>query len=180
MVSRRLGRDGVTPPMQGWPMPVEPPPVLEPAISLAIMRQESNFDIGIISGSGARGLMQLMPATAQTVARRLGEPTSATLLTTDPGHNMRMGTAYLLEVLEKFDNSVPLAAAAYNAGPNRVAQWLVDNGDPRVGDLSMIDWIEMIPFNETRNYVQRVLENVVIYQARRTGTLPATMAQWSR
>ncbi|MGD0433900.1 MAG: transglycosylase SLT domain-containing protein, partial [Acetobacteraceae bacterium] len=89
-------------------------------------------------------------------------------------------TAYLLEVLEKFDNSVPLAAAAYNAGPNRVAQWLVDNGDPRVGDLSMIDWIEMIPFNETRNYVQRVLENVVIYQARRTGTLPATMAQWSR
>jgi soluble lytic murein transglycosylase len=93
---------------------------------------------------------------------------------------MRMGTAYLLEVLEKFDNSVPLAAAAYNAGPNRVAQWLVDNGDPRVGDLSMIDWIEMIPFNETRNYVQRVLENVVIYQARRTGTLPATMAQWSR
>ena len=156
----------VMPPMQGWPIPVEPPPVPEPAVSLAIMRQESNFDIGIISPSGARGLMQLMPATARPVAHRLGEPTSATLLTTDPGHNMRMGTAYLLEVLEKFDNSVPLAAAAYNAGPNRVTQWLAENGDPRVGDQSMIDWIEMIPFNETRNYVQRVLENVVVYQAR--------------
>jgi soluble lytic murein transglycosylase len=188
LVARRLGREGVVPPMQGWPMPVEPPPVLEPAVSLAIMRQESNFDVGIISPSGARGLMQLMPATAQTVSRRIGEPTSALLLTTDPGHNMRLGTAYLREVLDKFDNFVPLAAAAYNAGPHRVTQWLVDNGDPRgvTPDASgatthgMIDWIEMIPFNETRNYVQRVLENVVIYQARRTGALPPMMAQWSR
>jgi soluble lytic murein transglycosylase len=180
LITRRLGRDGITPPMQGWPMPVEPPPVLEPAVSLAIMRQESNFDVGIVSPSGARGLMQLMPGTARLVAKRLGEPTSEDRLTTDPGHNMRMGTAYLAEVLEKFDNSVPLAAAAYNAGPHRVTQWLIDNGDPRGGDASMIDWIEMIPFNETRNYVQRVLENVVVYQARRTGTLPAMMTQWSR
>jgi soluble lytic murein transglycosylase len=124
--------------------------------------------------------MQLMPATAQTVAHRLGEPTSMTMLTTDASHNMRMGTAYLLEMLAKFANSVPLAAAAYNAGPNRVTQWLTENGDPRVGDASMIDWIELIPFNETRNYVQRVLENFVVYQARRTGTLPSMMAQWSR
>jgi soluble lytic murein transglycosylase len=91
-----------------------------------------------------------------------------------------MGTAYFQEVLAKFDNSVPLAAAAYNAGPNRVTQWLVENGDPRVEGQSMIDWIEMIPFNETRNYVQRVLENIVVYQARRSGTLPAMMAQWSQ
>jgi soluble lytic murein transglycosylase len=179
MVTRRLGRDGVTPPMQGWPAPYDPPPVVEPAFSLAIMRQESNFDVGIVSPSGARGLMQLMPGTARLVARRLGEPTSDSLLTTDAGHNMRMGTAYLLEVLQTFDNSVPLAAAAYNAGPHRVTQWLADNGDPRVGQQSMIDWIEMIPFNETRNYVQRVLENAVVYQARRTGTLPSMMAQWS-
>jgi len=178
--TRRLGRDGIVPPMLGWPIPVEPPPVLEPAVSLAIMRQESNFDVGIVSPAGARGLMQLMPATARVVARLLGEPTSETLLTTDPAHNMRMGTAYLLEVLEKFDNSVPLAAAAYNAGPHRVTQWLADNGDPRAGGQDMIDWIEMIPFNETRNYVQRVLENIVVYQARRAGTLPAAMAQWSR
>ena len=188
LVARRLGRDGIVPPMQGWPVPVEPPPVLEPAVSLAIMRQESNFDVGIISSSGARGLMQLMPATARTVSRRVGEPTSDVLLTTDPGHNMRLGTAYLREVLDKFDNFVPLAAAAYNAGPHRVTQWLTDNGDPRgiapdapgAATQSMIDWIELIPFNETRNYVQRVLENVVIYQARRTGTLPPAMTQWSR
>jgi soluble lytic murein transglycosylase len=179
-IARRLGRDGIMPPMQGWPVPVEPPPVPEPAVSLAVMRQESNFDIGIVSSAGARGLMQLMPATARLVARRLGEPTSDFLLTTDPGHNMRMGAAYLQQVLEKFDNSVPLAAAAYNAGPNRVTQWLTENGDPRVGTQSMIDWIQMIPFNETRNYVERVLENVVVYQARRTGTLPAMMPQWSR
>ena len=80
---------------------------------------------------------------------------------------------------------MPLAAAAYNAGPHRVARWLIDNGDPRVadprgGDQSMIDWIEMIPFNETRNYVQRVMENVVVYQLLRIGTLPPVMTQWSR
>ena len=180
LITRRLGRDGIVPPMQGWPVPFEPPPPPEPAFSLGIMRQESNFDVGIVSSSGARGLMQLMPGTAQTVAHRLGEGTSSVLLTSDPGHNMRMGTAYLQEMSEKFDNSVPLAAAAYNAGPHRVTQWLIDNGDPRVGDASMIDWIEMIPFNETRNYVERVLENVVVYQARRTGTLPSMMPQWSR
>jgi soluble lytic murein transglycosylase len=179
-VTRRLGRDGIMPPMQGWPVPFEPPPPPEPAVSLGIMRQESNFDVSIVSSAGARGLMQLMPGTARQVAHRLGEPTSEVLLTADAAHNMRMGTAYLQEVLEKFDGSVPMAAAAYNAGPHRVTQWLIDNGDPRAGGQSMIDWIEMIPFNETRNYVQRVMENVVVYQARRTGTLPAMMMQWSR
>jgi soluble lytic murein transglycosylase len=180
IVVRRLGRDGVMPPMQGWPVVVDPPPIPEPAVSLAIMRQESNFDNGSISSSGARGLMQLMPATARLVAQRLGEATSDQLLTTDPAHNMRVGTAYLQQMLEQFGGYVPLAAAAYNAGPNRVNQWLAENGDPRVGNLSMIDWIEMIPYNETRNYVQRVLENVVVYQARLNGTLPPTMAQWTR
>ena len=180
LVTRRLGRDGVVPPMQGWPVPVEPPNVVEPALSLAISRQESNFDVAIVSPAGARGLMQLMPATARQVARRLGEPTSDLLLTSDPNHNMRLGTAYLREVLDKFDNYVPLAAAAYNAGPHRVTQWLAENGDPRAGGQDMIDWIETIPFNETRNYVHRVLENTVVYQARRAGTLPGTIAQWSR
>ena len=181
LITRRLGRDGIMPPLQGWPAPVEPPAALvEPSVSLAIMRQESNFDVGIVSSAGARGLMQLMPATAQSVARRLREPTSLARLTTDSGHNMRLGTAYLREVMEKFDNSVPMAAAAYNAGPHRVTQWITENGDPRAADQSMIDWIEMIPFNETRNYVQRVLENIVVYQARRTGTLPDMMPQWSK
>ncbi len=180
IVVRRLGRDGVMPPMQGWPVVVDPPPIPEPAVSLAIMRQESNFDTGSISPSGARGLMQLMPGTARLVAHRLGEPTSNELLTADPEHNMRMGTAYLQQMLEQFGDFVPLAAAAYNAGPNRVNEWLAENGDPRVANQSMIDWIELIPFNETRNYVQRVSENVVVYQARLYGTLPPTMAQWSR
>jgi soluble lytic murein transglycosylase len=180
IVVRRLGRDGIIPPLQGWPVAVDPPPTPEPAVSLAIMRQESNFDIGSISPSGARGLMQLMPATARLVAHRLGEPTSTDLLTTDARHNMRVGTAYLQEMLDRFGNCVPLAAAAYNGGPHRVDQWLAENGDPRAGGLSMIDWIEMIPYNETRNYVQRVLENVVVYQARLNGTLPPTMTQWTR
>ncbi len=179
IVTRRLGRDGVMPPMQGWPVPYQPPPQPDPAFSLAIMRQESNFDLGIVSGSGARGLMQLMPATASLVAHRLGEPTSVPRLTTDAGHNMLLGTEYLQEMLEKFDGSLPLAAAAYNSGPNRVAQWLSDNGDPRLPGQSMIDWIELIPYNETRNYVQRVLENVVVYQARLNGTPPSAMSQWS-
>jgi soluble lytic murein transglycosylase len=180
LISRRLGRDGIVPPMQGWPVPVEPPALtVDPNFSLAITRQESNFDVGIVSSSGARGLMQLMPATARVVARRLGESTSEFLLTSDPGNNMRLGTAYLAEMLEKFDNSVPLAAAAYNAGPHRVTQWLTENGDPRLDGQSMIDWIELIPFNETRNYVHRVIENIVVYQARRTATLPSMMAQWS-
>ena len=180
MIARRLGRDGFTPPAQGWPMPYEPPPVTDPAFSLSIMRQESNFDLAIVSPSGARGLMQLMPATATTVAKSIGAPVSVPSLTVDPAYNMRLGTAYLREVLDKFDNFLPLAAAAYNAGPHRVTQWLADIGDPRVGQVPMVDWIEAIPFNETRNYVQRVLENVVVYQARRAGTLPAAIGQWNR
>ena len=82
-------------------------------------------------------------------------------------HNIRLGTAYLQEVLTRFDGNVPLAAAAYNAGPHRVAQWLGDNGDPRTGPIGMVDWIELIPVAETRNYVQRVTENVVMYRARK-------------
>jgi soluble lytic murein transglycosylase len=111
--------------------------------------------------------MQLMPATARTVAGRIGEQTSLMALTTDAAHNMRLGTAYLQAMLDQFGGSLPLAVAAYNAGPNRVAEWLAANGDPRAGAVDMLDWIELIPFTETRNYVQRVLENVVIYRAKR-------------
>ena len=93
---------------------------------------------------------------------------------------MRLGTAYLHEMLDRFDNSLPLAAAAYNAGPHRVDQWLAENGDPRTGPIDMLDWIELIPFSETRNYVQRVLENVVIYRARRGDSTPTLLAQWTR
>jgi soluble lytic murein transglycosylase len=136
------------------------------------MRQESSFEVAAVSSSGARGLMQLMPATAQTVAKQLGVPASIPTLTTNADHNMQLGTAYLQEVLAQFGDCLPLAAAAYNAGPHRVTQWLADNGDPRAGPIDMVDWIELIPFNETRNYVQRVTENVVIYRARRNDPAP--------
>jgi len=160
-------------------MPFDPPPPLDPAVSLGIMRQESGFDIAAISPSGARGLMQLMPATAQTVAKQIGVGTSLAALIADPAHNMALGTRYLQDLLDRFGGALPLAVAGYNGGPHRVDQWLAENGDPRVGPIDMIDWIELIPFNETRNYVQRVLENVVIYRARRGEATPTLLAQWT-
>jgi soluble lytic murein transglycosylase len=180
-VARRMGRDGLSLPEAGWPIAVQPPEgPADPSVALGVIRQESSFDIGAISPSGARGLMQLMPFTAQSVAKRIGTGTSQVSLTADPTHNMRLGIAYLREMLDQFDNSLPLAIAAYNAGPHRVDQWLAENGDPRVGPVDMLDWIELIPFNETRNYVQRVLENVVIYRARRGDSTSTLLAQWTQ
>jgi soluble lytic murein transglycosylase len=180
-VARRMGRDGIALPEAGWPVAAEPPAdALPPAVALGIIRQESSFDIGAVSPSGARGLMQLMPFTAQAVAKEVGVQTTLISLTADPAHNMRLGTTYLREMLDHFGNALPLAVAAYNAGPHRVDQWLGDNGDPRVGPVDMLDWIELIPFNETRNYVQRVLENVVIYRARLGENTPTLLAQWTQ
>ena len=180
-VARRMGRDGLALPEAGWPIAADPPDgTVDASVALGLIRQESSFDIGAVSPSGARGLMQLMPLTAQAVAKQIGTATSLPTLTSDPAHNMRLGTAYLREMLDRFDNSLPLAVAAYNAGPHRVDQWLPENGDPRVGPIDMLDWIELIPINETRNYVQRVLENVVIYRARRGETTPTLLAQWTK
>jgi soluble lytic murein transglycosylase len=165
-IARRvMARHGTVLPQAGWPTPFSPPPEVEPALALALMRQESNFETNAVSPAGARGLMQLMPATARGMARELGEPSLATRLF-EPLANMRLGTAYLAKRLEDFDRAVPLALAAYNAGAHRVRQWLSVNGDPRVGETDPIDWIELIPFNETRNYVMRVIESQTIYQAR--------------
>jgi soluble lytic murein transglycosylase len=180
-VARRMGRDGLVLPEVGWPIAAEPPAgPIDPAVALGLIRQESNFDVGAVSPSGARGLMQLMPSTAQAVAKQAGIATSLVSLTSDPSHNMRLGTAYLQEMLDRFGNSLPLAVAAYNAGPHRVDEWLAENGDPRAGPIDMLDWIELIPINETRNYVQRVLENVVIYRARRGESTPTLLAQWTQ
>ncbi|MDR3533484.1 MAG: lytic transglycosylase domain-containing protein [Rhodopila sp.] len=180
-VARRMGRDGLVLPRAGWPAPYDPATPPDPAFSLGIMRQESSFDVAAVSPSGARGLMQLMPPTATTVAKQLGIPASVPALTVDASHNIRLGTAYLQEVLTRFDNSLPLAAAAYNAGPNRVAQWIGDNGDPRTGPIDMVDWIELIPVGETRNYVQRVMENVVMYRAARNDPTPIlSNTPWTR
>jgi len=180
-VARRMGRDGLMLPDEGWPAPFNPPEEkLDPAVALGIMRQESSFDMGAVSPSGARGLMQLMPATADAVARQLGVETSLATLLGDPGENMLLGTAYLRQMLDLFDGSLPLAVAAYNAGPRRVQQLLGQNGDPRVGPVDMIDWIEEIPIGETRNYVQRVLENITIYRAHRGEATPTLLAAWTK
>ncbi len=180
-VARRMGRDGLALPEARWPIAAQPPAEpIDPAVTLGLNRQESSFDIGAVSPAGARGLMQLMPFTARAVARQVGVGTSLVSLTADPAHNMRLGTTYLQQMLDRFDGSLPLAVAAYNAGPHRVDQWLGENGDPRAGQIDMLDWIELIPFGETRNYVQRVLENVVIYRARRGETTPTLLAQWTR
>lgn len=135
-----------------------------------LIRQESGFDVGAISHAGARGLMQLMPATARNVARAEGLRYRPEKLTDDPQFNVRLGTAYLRGLLEEYDGYLPMALAAYNAGPSRVARWVEAYGDPRAMPLEeQIDWMESIPFRETRNYVQRVLEGVTVYRQRAAG-----------
>lgn len=131
---------------------------------LALIRQESAFDPRAVSRVGARGMMQLMPATAKRVARATGQPYSRARLLDDPRYNVRLGTAYLDNMMSKYDDAPALALAAYNAGPSRVNRWLRQIGDPRTGEVGLIDWIEAIPFEETRNYVQRVLESETVYR----------------
>ncbi|MBO9697921.1 MAG: transglycosylase SLT domain-containing protein [Sphingopyxis sp.] len=135
----------------------------------AITRQESQFDRQAISHAGARGMMQLMPGTAREVAGKLGLSYDAGSLTTDTNYNMMLGSTYFQQMLRYFGGSYPLAIAAYNAGPGNVNKWLRANGDPRGGGIEMVDWIEAIPIFETRNYVQRVLENAVVYDTLRDG-----------
>ena len=135
----------------------------EPALRLAIARQESQFDPTATSPAGARGIMQLMPATAKAVAGDLGLPFAQSRLTSDPDYNARLGSTYLQRQIARFDGELALALAAYNAGPCGSPAGCA-NGDPRGGDdYRLIDWIELIPFAETRNYVQRVLESRVVY-----------------
>jgi len=139
------------------------------ALVYSVVRQESAFDQEAISRAGARGLMQLMPRTALKVARRLSIPYSRHRLTGDPTYNLRLGHAYLRDMVSDFDGSLILALAAYNAGPHRVERWLRVYGDPGPNIYAAIDWIESIPFSETRNYVQRVLENLAVYRTRANG-----------
>jgi soluble lytic murein transglycosylase len=138
----------------------------EQALLLALTRQESAFDTRALSPTGARGLMQLMPATASQVAKSLELPYAERKLSTDGIYNVTLGQAYLDSLISQFNGSYVLAIAAYNAGPARVRQWLGDYGDPRSPDVDAIDWVEEIPFSETRNYVQRVLENLQVYRLR--------------
>jgi soluble lytic murein transglycosylase len=146
---------------QKWKVPTE--------YVMAIARQESELDAAAASGAGARGLMQLMPATAQRMAEAAGVPYDYAKLTADPVYNARLGTEYLARMLDRYDGSFVLATAAYNAGPGRVDDWLEANGDPRTPETDAVAWIESIPFSETRNYVMRVLEGLHVYRSRLNG-----------
>jgi soluble lytic murein transglycosylase len=186
-VARRAGAAGVMMPAEGWPAPyglhpLGPGAEPEPGLVNAVTRQESNFDPEAVSSANARGLMQLLPATAQAVARSIGLRHRTPMLLADPLHNMRLGAGYLEQMLNRFGGALPLAVAAYNAGPARVEEWLGTLGDPRGVEVPMLDWLEMIPFTETRNYVQRVIENMPVYRARdpAMAALEHPMARWLR
>lgn len=131
----------------------------------AISRQESQFAQNAVSHAGARGLMQLMPGTAREQAGKVGLAFDSSALMNDAGYNLRLGDAYFARMMDYFGGSYPLAVAAYNAGPGNVNKWLRANGDPRTGAVDWVDWLERIPISETRNYVQRVMENAVVYEA---------------
>ena len=168
--AKRSHRAGVLLSKRGYPI-VELPDGIESdrALLLELARQESEFNPNAISPAGARGLMQLMPRTARSVARDLKIAYSKSKLTTDPSYNARLASAYLADLLESYDGTYVLALAAYNAGARNVARWLRDWGDPRRGEVDAIDWVELIPINETRNYVQRVIEAFHNYRYRLNG-----------
>jgi soluble lytic murein transglycosylase len=132
----------------------------------AIIRQESNFDVNAKSSAGALGLMQLMPATAKKTAQDIGEKYHINMLTRNPDYNVKLGQTYIHKQLEKYENDYILAIGAYNAGPHNTDKWLVQNGDHRNFNKldDIIDWMELVPYAETRNYIQRVIENMMVYE----------------
>lgn len=177
-VVRSAATRGMVLPERGYPF-LQVPPVAggaETAFVHSISRQESNFDPTARSNVGARGMMQFMPSTAQIVARRLGMPYSADRLI-DAQYNMTLGSAYLGQMIDTFGGSYVMASAAYNAGPGRPAAWANICGDPRSSGVDPLDFIECIPFSETRNYVMRTLETMMVYRARlNDGITPATLS----
>ncbi len=138
----------------------------EPALTHAIIRQESEFNPRAVSGAKARGLMQILPSTARRTAARHRLGYRQAWLTNRPDYNTQVGRAYLGDLIKRYDGSYVMAAAAYNAGPSRVNRWVREFGDPRLPGTDAVDWVELIPFRETRNYVQRVMENTQVYRAR--------------
>lgn len=169
-MARYAGAKGIVLLQDGWPRPYTiPASSLPSGLELGVMRQESSFNPTIVSPSNAYGLMQLLPSTAKEVAVQIGLPakmgTPGNLVV--PDNNIKLGTAYLEKLLSRFNNVIPYAVAGYNGGPGRVKQWIAQYGDPSSNadaQNQLIDWIEQIPYTETRNYVQRVIENTIIYQ----------------
>jgi soluble lytic murein transglycosylase len=163
---------GVVAPDAAYPVveyPLLREPQVERSLMLALSRQESEMNPAAISHANARGLMQFIPRTARLEARRQGLPFRTSWLTDDPGYNMTLGGAHLDTLLRQFNGSYIMTAAAYNAGASRPQRWIGEYGDPRAGEVDPVDWVEFIPFSETRNYVQRVLENTQVYRNRLSG-----------
>jgi len=166
--ARGAAQHGFILPNRAYPVRNAPDEGAEPALVLAITRQESGFDPYVRSGAGARGMMQLMPSTAKILARKIGVSYSPGQLD-EPGYNMRLGSHYLGQLVGQFSGSYVMAAAGYNAGPGRPSAWTAFCGDPRGGQTDPIDYVECIPFSETRNYVMRVMENIQVYRAKLAG-----------
>jgi soluble lytic murein transglycosylase len=170
MIGKRAAQYGIE--LKGAYYPLHPVAEqklpMAPEMTLAIARRESEFDPGVISHAGARGLMQVMPATAKLVAGELGilDKHKTARLTAEWDYNATLGAQYLARLAEEFGGNVVMMAAGYNAGPRRPITWMERYGDPRDGTPDVIDWIEHIPFNETRNYVMRVTESLPVYRAR--------------
>ena len=175
-VAKRASRSGVELADSGYPtIHLPAPPATgkslsapDAALVLAVVRQESAFQTDAISPAGAQGLMQLMPKTAKEVAKSYSISHNPGRLS-ESDYNLRLGQAYLRDLLGEFQGSYVLTLAAYNAGPKRAREWMKANGDPRGTIEEMVDWIEMIPFEETRNYVQRVMENLQVYRLKSNG-----------
>ncbi len=141
-------------------------PAIEPAVVYAIARQESTFNPRIVSSAKAMGLMQVTPAAGRYVAKKFGAPYDEKRLLSDQIYNVQLGAAELGDLYVDYRGSHILTFAGYNAGRGRVRDWIARFGDPRDPKVDPIDWVEQIPFSETRNYVQRVLENLQVYRVR--------------
>ncbi len=170
---RGYGFDAMAFPSSGVPAFLPLPHSADLASVYAVARQESEFLWQASSGAGAKGLMQLLPSTAASTARRAGVAFDYARLLVDPAFNTQLGAAFLGQVLQDEGGSRALAFAAYNAGGGRVAQWIAAHGDPRTGGVDLVDWIERIPFEETRDYVERVSENLGVYRQRLADDPPA-------
>jgi soluble lytic murein transglycosylase len=163
---RGLPVSSLTAPFLAVPTGLPMPESVDRALVYSIVRQESAFNHQATSHVGARGLMQLMPATAKETARSAGLPFSVQRLTSDPVYNATLGAEYLGGLMDRLNSSYVLTFVGYNAGPGRAFQWVKRYGDPRGGAVDVVDWIERIPFDETRNYVQKVMENLQSYRSR--------------